>query len=288
MLQLSIIPYFCYIKFSNIMATEETTTSTTGKSTSKFWVWILAAALLILAGLFIWDKIRSNNRYKDLSNLHQQTAEEYAKYKSQNESMEANYADLQKRYNTLNSEIGGLKDSSSNKQAEIERMRVQLARQDSLVRVINKLVTGAMNGFKSDELKVQVRDGKVYVTMLDKLLFKSGSAEVEAKGQNAIKKLSKVLLNNPDIGIMVEGHTDNLPIKTSQYKDNWDLSAARATNIVRLLSADGLPQKRLTASGRGEFAPVASNNTEAGRAMNRRTEIILTPNLDEIYKLTTK
>ena len=111
---------------------------------------------------------------------------------------------------------------------------------------------------------------------------------MESKGQNAIKKLSKVLLNNPDIGIMVEGHTDNLPIKTSQYKDNWDLSAARATNIVRLLSADGLPQKRLTASGCGEFAPVASNNTESGRAMNRRTDIILTPNLDEIYKLTTK
>ncbi|MBP5501212.1 MAG: OmpA family protein [Bacteroidales bacterium] len=270
------------------MATEETTTSTTGKSTSKFWVWILAAALLILAGLFIWDKIRSNNRYKELDIKHQQTSEEFTKFKSQNESMEANYADLQKRYNALNSQVGGLKDSSSTQQAEIEKMRQQLARQDSLVRVINKLVTGAMNGFKSDELKVQIRDGKVYVTMLDKLLFKSGSAEVESKGQNAIKKLSKVLLNNPDIGIMVEGHTDNLPIKTSQYKDNWDLSAARATNIVRLLSADGLPQKRLTASGRGEFAPVASNNTEAGRAMNRRTEIILTPNLDEIYKLTTK
>ena len=96
------------------MATEETTTSTTGKSTSKIWVWILAAALLILAGLFLWDKHRSNNRYKQLETQHQQTAEEFAKFKTQNESMEANYADLQKRYNTLNSEVGGLKDSSSN------------------------------------------------------------------------------------------------------------------------------------------------------------------------------
>ncbi|MCQ2975277.1 MAG: OmpA family protein [Bacteroidales bacterium] len=270
------------------MATEETTTNSNRKSSSKFWVWILAGALILLTSAYIIDKITSNKKYKNLETKQQQTSEELKKIKTETASKEEAYYDLEKKYNALNSQVGGLKDSSNTKQAEIEKMRIQLAQQDSVVKVINKLVTGAMNGFKNDELKVQVRDGKVYVTMLDKLLFKSGSADVEKKGLDAIKKLSKVLLNNPDIGIMVEGHTDNLPIKTSQYKDNWDLSAARATNIVRLLSNEGLPQKRLTASGRGEFSPVASNNTEAGRAMNRRTEIILTPNLDEIYKLTSK
>lgn len=269
------------------MAEEKITVNTKVKNSSKFWVWILGAALLLLAILFVWDKIRSNKKYKNLEAERQQTAEEFLKYKSENESMQENYADLQKRFNQLNSQISGLNANSADKQAEIEALRKQLAKQDSIVKSINNLVSNAMNGFKNDELKVQVRDGKVYVTMLNKLLFKSGSAEVETKGKQAITKLSKVLLNNPDIGIVVEGHTDNQPISTTQYPDNWSLSTARATTIVRMLSDAGLPNKRLTASGRGEFSPVASNTTEAGRAQNRRTEIILTPNLDAIYKLST-
>ena len=131
--------------------------------------------------------------------------------------------------------------------------------------------------FKSDEIKVENRDGKLYVIMLDKLLFKSGNAEVELKGQKALKTLAKELSNNPNVGIMVEGHTDNIPMSGKTYKDNWELSSARALSVVRCLSDGGLPQKRLAAVGRGEFYPVASNTTEAGRAQNRRTEIILTP-----------
>jgi chemotaxis protein MotB len=122
--------------------------------------------------------------------------------------------------------------------------------------------------------------------MSDKLLFKSGSSAVEDKGKDALKLLADVLDKNTDIDILVEGHTDNVPIKTSVYKDNWDLSVARATSIVRILTNDyKIVPTRLTASGKGEFFPKADNETSEGRAKNRRTEIILSPKLDELMKL---
>jgi len=141
-------------------------------------------------------------------------------------------------------------------------------------------------GFNSDELSVEVKNGKVYVSMSDKLLFKSGSAAVEAKGKEAIKLLAGVLEKNQDIDILIEGHTDNVPIKTAVYRDNWDLSVARATSIVRILTDEyKIIPTRLTASGKGEFWPRATNETPEGRASNRRTEIILSPKLDEIMQL---
>ena len=245
-------------------------TQTTKKSGSSFWVWVLGAALLVLAGLFVWDKIKSNNKYKSLEDKHQQTAEEFQKYKSENESMEANYTDLQRRYDALNEQLGG-------NESQIKEYQQQLAAKDSVLNNLKNSLKTALVDFKSDEIKVENRDGKLYVIMLDKLLFKSGSADVEIKGQKAIKTLAKELSNNPNLGIMVEGHTDNVPMSGKSFKDNWELSSARALSVVRFLSDGGLPQKRLAAVGRGEFYPVASNDTEAGRAQNRRTEIILTP-----------
>jgi chemotaxis protein MotB len=165
-------------------------------------------------------------------------------------------------------------------------MRKVIARQDSITGRLNKILRDALLGFKSDELSVEIKNGKVYVSMSDKLLFKSGSAAIEAKGIDAIKVLADVLNKNNDIDILVEGHTDNIPIKTAQYHDNWDLSAARAISIVRILTDDYKMQPtRLTASGKGEFTPRATNATPEGRARNRRTEIILSPKLDELMKL---
>lgn len=161
-----------------------------------------------------------------------------------------------------------------------------IARQDSITKHLNDILRNALLGFQSDELSVEVKNGKVYVSMSDKLLFKSGSAAVEAKGKNAIKLLADVLSKNPDIDILVEGHTDNVPIHTAIYKDNWDLSVARAISIVRILTDEyKITPKRLTASGRGEYSPKATNDTPEGRASNRRTEIILSPKLDEIMQL---
>lgn len=161
-----------------------------------------------------------------------------------------------------------------------------VARQDSITRRLNDILRNALLGFKSDELSVEVKNGKVYVSMSDKLLFKSGSASIETKGIEAIKVLAEVLDKNNDIDILVEGHTDSIPIKTAVFKDNWDLSVVRATSIVRILTSDyKINPTRLIASGKGEFSPRASNSTTEGRASNRRTEIILSPKLDEIMKL---
>lgn len=165
-------------------------------------------------------------------------------------------------------------------------MKKVVARQDSITKRLNDILRKALLSFKSDELSVEVKNGKVYVSMSDKLLFKSGSAAIETKGIDAIKVLADVLNKNSDIDILVEGHTDNIPIKTPIYGDNWDLSVARATSIVRILTDDyKITPTRLTASGKGEFSPKASNATPEGRAGNRRTEIILSPKLDEIMKL---
>ncbi len=172
------------------------------------------------------------------------------------------------------------------RETALNQLKRDIAHRDSVTARLNSILRNALLGFKSDELSVEIKNGKVYVSMSDKLLFKSGSAAVETKGIEAIKVLADVLNKNADIDILVEGHTDNLPIKTPIYKDNWDLSAARAISIVRILTNEyRITASRLTATGRGEFAPKSSNSSAEGRASNRRTEIILSPKLDEIMKL---
>jgi chemotaxis protein MotB len=176
----------------------------------------------------------------------------------------------------------------SEREETLKEMQKIIARQDSITRRLNSILHNALLGFNPDELSLEIKNGKVYVSMSDKLLFRSGSATVESKGREALKVLGDVLDKNTDIDILVEGHTDNVPIKTAVYKDNWDLSVARATSIVRILSADyNIAPTRLTASGRGEFFPKADNATAEGRARNRRTEIVLSPKLEEIRQLLT-
>lgn len=168
----------------------------------------------------------------------------------------------------------------------LSELQQVIARQDSITNRLNDILRNALLGFRSDELSVEIINGKVYVSMSDKLLFKSGSASVESKGKDAIKLLAEVLDKNQDIDILVEGHTDNIPIKTAVYRDNWDLSVARATSIVRILTDEyRITPTRVTASGKGEFSPKVSNETPEGRAGNRRTEIILSPKLEEIMNL---
>ena len=190
--------------------------------------------------------------------------------------------DLRSKQSELDKKEKDLRD----KEARLREMQRIVNRQDSIMSALTNTVKNALLGFKADELTIYMKDGKVYVSMSDKLLFKSGSADVEAKGKEALKKLGDVLNKNGDVSIAIEGHTDNVPIKTATYKDNWDLSAARATNVVRLLTDEnGMDPRRLTAAGRGEFSPVADNATTEGKAKNRRTEIVLSPKLDELMKV---
>jgi len=174
--------------------------------------------------------------------------------------------------------------SLSDKEREVREMQYTISKQDSILKSLNRTLKEALLGFKADELSVEIKNGKIYVSMMDKLLFKSGKADVEPKGKTALQKLAKVLIKNTDINILVEGHTDNVPIKNSVYADNWDLSVARANVIIRFLIGAKVEPSRLIASGRGEFFPLAPNTSEKGKARNRRTEIILSPRLESLYR----
>jgi chemotaxis protein MotB len=217
--------------------------------------------------------------------------------KAQLTSLNSSYSDLNGKYeqlqassgnqlDKLSTDLGNKQAALNQKDARLRQLEAILMRQDSVLSVLNNSVKNALLGFNPDELTVEMKNGKVYVSLSDKLLFKSGDANVEVKGKEALKKLADVLNKNPDVSIAIEGHTDNVPIKTAVYKDNWDLSTARATNVVRLLSIEyGMSAQRLTASGKGEYFPVADNSTPEGKAKNRRTEIVLSPKLDVLMKL---
>jgi chemotaxis protein MotB len=168
----------------------------------------------------------------------------------------------------------------------LKKLQDMIQSQKDVMAKLKNSITDALLNYKTDELSVYMKDGMVYVSLSEKLLFKSGSDVVDPKGKEALKSLAQVLNNTKDIMVMIEGHTDNVPIKTKTFKDNWDLSTARATSIVRILTVEnGFDGVRITASGRSEFHPVKDNTTLEGRAGNRRTEVILSPDLKELYKL---
>lgn len=173
------------------------------------------------------------------------------------------------------------------KEARITEMQDILNQKDAEVKALKDKVSNALKGFEGSGLKVTEKDGKVYVSMDEKLLFASGSWTINEEGVNAIKNLAKVLESEKDISVLIEGHTDNLAYRgNGQVKDNWDLSVMRATAVVKALLQNGdIDPVRLSASGRSEYLPVDTNNTPEARAKNRRTEIILTPNLDQLFQL---
>lgn len=168
----------------------------------------------------------------------------------------------------------------------LKSLQDMIQSQKNVLTNLQNSIASALMNYKTDELSVYIKDGNVYVSLEEKLLFKSGSDVVDPKGKEALKTLANVLNSTKDITVMIEGHTDNVVIKTKQFQDNWDLSTARATSIVRILTKDyGFDPNRITASGRSEFHPVKTNETAEGRAGNRRTEVILSPDLKELYKL---
>jgi chemotaxis protein MotB len=155
-----------------------------------------------------------------------------------------------------------------------------------VVAALKAKVNDALLGFTDKGLSITQKNGKVYVSMDEKLLFKSGSYDIDPQGASAIKELGKVLAANADINVMIEGHTDDVPYHgKGDMKDNWDLSVKRATTIVRTLLDAGVSGKRVIASGHAEYAPLSTDKTTASRQKNRRTEIILTPKLDELFSI---
>ncbi|RMG67094.1 MAG: flagellar motor protein MotB [Bacteroidetes bacterium] len=172
------------------------------------------------------------------------------------------------------------------REAKVRELNGIIQRKDSITQALLDKVKNALVNFGEDELSVRMQDGNVYVSLSDQLLFQSGSANVNQKGREALLKVADVLKKNPDIQVRIEGHTDNVPIQTSRFQDNWDLSVIRATSVVRILVwSGGVAPERLIPSGRSQYFPVADNGTKDGKAQNRRTEIILTPDLGELFEL---
>ncbi len=199
---------------------------------------------------------------------------------AQLEAKEQALATENARLNTLKKEL----ESRSQRVAELENV---IAAKDANMRKLKEAISKALTNFEGKGLTVEQRNGKVYISMENKLLFKSGSWSVGTEGRKAVQQLGSVLAENPDIAILIEGHTDDVPYKgNAQLSGNWDLSTKRATAIVNILRENNsINPENLTAAGRGEYAPIASNNTTEGKAKNRRIEVILTPKLDEISKL---
>ncbi|MDR1725094.1 MAG: OmpA family protein [Bacteroidales bacterium] len=212
------------------------------------------------------DMQRLNNELNSAREALNKRAEELNSKEAELSLLQTQFKDKEDAYNSLQKAL-------NDKEAELE--------------MIEKKISSALLGFTNKGLSVETKDGKVYVSMEEKLLFSSGSWEINSEGAAALREISNVLAQNPDISVMVEGHTDNVPLKgKNQIKDNWDLSVMRATSVVKILLENNkvLPY-RVIPCGRSEYSPVAENTTSDNRAKNRRTEIILTPKVDELLNI---
>jgi chemotaxis protein MotB len=186
----------------------------------------------------------------------------------------------------LSSNLGLLEKELATRNKRLYELERILSEKDSLMNALKTMVADALTGFGSDELAVHIKNGKVYVSMEEKLLFGSGSYQVSVAGIQALTKIAKVLEQKSDINVLVEGHTDDVPYRSSVLLDNWDLSVKRATSVTRiLLNNANIDESRVIAAGRGEFIPLDTAKTPEARRKNRRTEIILSPKLDQIFNI---
>ena len=222
-----------------------------------------------------YDALEENSSSALTENL-----ERNRKLLEQLEAKEKALAEEAARLNTLQKK---LEDRSK----RVEELESIIAAKDAQMKKLKDAISAALTNFEGNGLTVEQRDGKVYVSMENKLLFESGSWAVNTRGREAVNALGNVLAKNTEIAVLIEGHTDNFPYSANgNIQDNWDLSTKRATAIVNILIENkSIPKDNLTAAGRGEFAPIATNDTSEGRAKNRRIEVILTPKLDEIAKI---
>ena len=210
--------------------------------------------------------------------------------KNSNEALKANMAknrDLLEQLEAKGKALAIEQEQLNKSSQRLSELEALIAAKEESMRKLKETLSNALNGFEGKGLTVEQKNGKVYVSMENKLLFNSGSWAVGSEGKKAVVEVGKVLGDNPEIAVLIEGHTDDDPFGGSgPIADNWDLSTKRATAIVAILSENKKVNKQnLTAAGRGEFSPLASNTTNEGKAKNRRIEIILTPRLDEIAEM---
>lgn len=261
---------------------------------------LLQLFFILLLLLIAASSCVSKRKYRESQAALAQMSERYqrdsASYANQVAMQNQNIADLEKRRAALRKEIDDLNsekdrisknasDALSEQQKRIEHLQTMIDQQRKVTRELREKMSNALQGFSPSDLTVSEKNGKVYVSLSENLLFPSGSAVVNPKGKDALSKLAAVLIINQDISVDIEGHTDSIPIH-GRYEDNWALSTARAASIVRVLTKNyKVDPVRVIASGHSCYDPVDSNSTADGRAKNRRTEIILIPKLDELYRL---
>jgi len=224
---------------------------------------------------------------KDTADLNGKLADLNAQY----EEMEGNYLKLKSNSSTeinkLSGNLSKLSDDLKKREQRLKEVEEILRKRDEATNQLKAKLQEALLGFTKNGLTVEVKNGKVYVSLTDKLLFPSGSIIIDEKGKQALTQLAKVLKQQPEINIAVEGHTDSQKINNlGQIKDNWDLSVLRSTSVVRFLTEEQKVESvRMTATGKGEFQPLGSNANAESRSKNRRIEIVLSPKLDELYDL---
>ena len=224
------------------------------------------------------------------SSKQQQLNEVLAQKERELAAISAEQAALDAQLKAREAEVKQVQEENAEKSNRIQDLEIRLLAKDKAIQDLKSNINIALKGFSSDEVQVVEKQGKLHVSLSEKLLFKSGSFDVDVKGEDAIIKLASVLSTQEDFDIVVEGHTDDDPFNGSgTLKDNWDLSVKRATSVVRLLTEKGgVSPTKVAASGRGEYIPVAENETKEGKAKNRRTEIILSPKLDKILDILNK
>lgn len=230
----------------------------------------------------ISDRLRKD--YKDL----------LANYSSESNKMSANLAkkenqllDMEKSLQETKAQNDKLSANLKEREMRVAELEAVLKKKDAAVNDLKNKVTNALLAFNDKDLTVNIKNGKVYVSLSEQLLFKSGSTELDKKGKDAIKKLATVLKTNDDVNVMVEGHTDDVPVAkgAASFSDNWDLSVLRATQITRILIENEVNPQKVIPAGRSEYVPLNEGKTAEIRQKNRRTEIILTPKLDELFKI---
>jgi len=235
------------------------------------------------------ELISLQNRYKNLDEsynaLSSQSSKKLAEQSQKNQELLLQLEEKERKLAIESARLEKLQSELAERSNQINELQGLIDAKEAQMQQLKNAISSALLNFEGKGLTVVQKNGKIYVSMENKLLFDSGSWAVGSEGKNAVEQLASVLSKNPDINVLIEGHTDNVPYAGTTIIDNWDLSVKRATAIVRILQNKGVNPTQITAAGRSEYVIVGSNTTAEGKAKNRRIEIILAPNLDEISKL---
>lgn len=235
------------------------------------------------------ELVSLQSKYKNLDEsynaLSAQSSKKLAEQSQKNQELLVQLEEKERKLALESDRLEKLQNELAQRSNQINELQGLINAKEAQMQQLKNAISSALLSFEGKGLTVVQKDGKIYVSMENKLLFDSGSWAVGSEGKNAVEQLASVLSKNPDINVLIEGHTDNVPYTGATIIDNWDLSVKRATAIVRILQNKGVNPTQITAAGRSEYVMVGSNATQEGKAKNRRIEIILAPNLDEISKL---